>query len=223
MEGGPRGSCESYGRRREGREYSQAGFRQELEQMYAEAPDELSREVIEKLFMMMADKEHAQALARYITTADPSDIDTYYAQKKLGTLLICDTTSPKDYKFGDVRIRQGDRLLQIHIPPRQQDGASGFSTGSLQGDIERSLQLTSDYVARHGLQPTMITGCTYDPIVRLMERRFGLNAVRLEIPEEWAGRVRDVFHRFIDPNVEPSIGFLYTPLQDFQGRFPPRG
>lgn len=195
-------------------------FKEALQHMLTEATDWQSRELLELLLFKIEDKERAVRMATDFATADPTDVKTFRQYKKLGILLACYTPAQQDYSYGDVKIKRGDKLMQIHLPPRQSDDK--FGTGSITADIAESLQLTSDYIAQHGLTPTMITGVSYDPIVRIMERRFGLQAVRINIPDDWSNRVREVFHRFVDPNEEPSIGLMYSGLDDFQGRFPPR-
>lgn len=192
---------------------------EELERLYSLAETETQREFARKILEMMDAKERARAMARYIATADPKDISTYQAQKKLGILLVCDAISTQDYNLGGVVIRRGDRLLQLHIPPRDEQPES---PRQLLADLSESMQLTSDYIKFHGLKPRFITGCTYEPLVTLAERRHGFGATRINIPYEWSDRVRDVFHRYVDPTVEPEIGFIYQSAQDFQERFPPR-
>lgn len=217
-ERGPRFSGPSYGEWRRSQERPSQNIKEELERMYLEASTELAREVIGKLLFMMDAKDRAKNMAQYIVSADPRDITTYLPEKKLGIFLVCDTRSPKTYRVGDRIINQGDQIIQIHIPPRTQP----TDKTNLLTDIKDSLQLTSDYIAEHDLHPTYITGCTYEPLVSVMERRYGLKAYRVNIPVEWRERVASVFQRFVDPTVEPSIAFLCTSLEDFQQRFVPQ-
>ena len=148
-----------------------------------------------------------------------SSESTYFAQKKLGILLVCDTISPKTYRIGDTVIESGDQILQLHIPPRL---APTGQNNPLLADLTESLQLTSDYMQYQELEPKFVTGCTYEPLLRIVERRYGFKAYRVNIPAEWSERVRDVFHRYIDSGREPVIGFLYATSAKFQERFPPR-
>lgn len=183
-----------------------------------EAPTELGREIAGKILEMLDAKDRAKKLAAYIATADPKDITTYFPEKKLGILLACDTTSPKTYRIGDTVIEQGDHIMQLHIPPRL---VPAGQNNPLLADLTESLQLTSDYMQYQGLNPKFVSGCTYEPLVRIAEKRYGFNAVRVNIPSEWSERVRNVFHRYIDPNREPVIGFIFTTKAQFQGKFPP--
>lgn len=220
MERGPRaGGFESYSSLRVRQERPPQTLKEEIERMYAEAPTELGREILSKILEMMYAKERAQKLAAYIATADPKDITTYYPEKKLGIVLACDTTSPRDYQIGETIIKRGDRLLQLHTPPRL---VPTNQKNPLLADLTKSMQLTSDYIQYQGLRPKFVTGCTYEPLVKLAERRYGFNAVRVNVPDEWADRVRTVFHRYVDPSREPEIGFIYATTAEFQGRFPPR-
>lgn len=213
------GNFESFESWKARQERPPQNLRDEVERMYVEAPAELEREILGKILEMLDAKERARKLAAYIATADPKDITTYYPEKKLGILLVCDTTSPKTYRIGETVIERGDRILQVHIPPRL---TLDNQNNPLLTDLTESLQLTSDYIKHQGLNPKYVTGCTYEPIVRVAERRYGFNAVRVDIPTEWSERVRSVFYRYIDPQREPVIGFLYAAIADFQDRFPPR-
>ena len=214
--GGSLGSFES---RRSRQERTPQSLREEVERMYREAPTELGREIAGKILEMLNAKDRAKRLATYIATADPKDITTYFAQKKLGILLVCDTISPKTYRIGDTVIESGDQILQLHIPPRL---APTGQNNPLLADLTESLQLTSDYMQYQELEPKFVTGCTYEPLLRIVERRYGFKAYRVNIPAEWSERVRDVFHRYIDSGREPVIGFLYATSAKFQERFPPR-
>lgn len=219
-ERGPRGGgFESYSSRRERQERLPQNLREEVEHMYLEAPTELGKEILGKILEMMNAKDRARQLAAYVATADPKDITTYFPEKKLGILLVCNTISHKTYRIGDTVIESGDRIMQVHIPPRL---APAGQNNPLLADLTESLQLTSDYIAYQGLQPKFVTGCTYEPLVRIAERRYGFDAVRVNIPTEWSERVERIFHRYVDPSREPVVGFIYTTAQDFQGRFPPR-
>lgn len=215
----PGGNLESYASRRERQERAPQNLREEIERLYLEAPTELAREILEKMLAMVDAKERAKKLASYIVTADPRDISTYYPEKKLGILLACDTRSPKTYRIGNDVIEVGDPLIQLHIPPRL---VPANQHNPVLRDLSESLQLVSDYITFHGLSPKYVTACTYEPIIRLAERRYGLSAVRVHIPAEWSERVERVFHRYIDPDREPVVGFLYATTQQFQQRFPPR-
>lgn len=220
MERGPRGgNYESFESWRARQERPPETLKGEIEQMYAEAPTEMGREILGKILEMMNAKERAQKLASYIATADPKDITTYYPEKKLGIVLACDTTSPKDYQIGDTSIERGDKLLQLHIPPRL---APAGEANPLLTDLTESMQLTSDYIRYQGLRPKFVTGCTYEPLVKVAERRYGFDAVRVNIPDEWSERVRRVFHRYVDSAREPEIGFIYATTEEFQEKFPPR-
>lgn len=218
-ERGPRGGgFESYGSWRERQERPPQNLKEEVERMYLEAPTELGREILGKILGMLNAKDRAKQLAAYVATADPKDITTYFPEKKLGILLVCDTTSPKTYRAGDTVIERGDKIMQVHIPPRTPAGQNN----PLLTVLTESLQLTSDYIASQGLNPKFVTGCTYEPLVRIAERRYGFDAVRVNIPAEWSERVERVFRRYIDPSREPVVGFIYATTQEFQGRFPPR-
>lgn len=217
-ERGPSGHFESYGSWMARNERPPQTLKEEIESLYLEAPTELGREILGKILEMMNAKERAQQLATYMITADPKDISTYYPEKKLGIVLACDTVSSHTYRSGDTVIQRGDRVLQLHLPPR----TKASSQGSLLGDISESLQLVSDYIQRHGLKPEFITGCTYEPLVSVVERRYGFSAARVNIPAEWVDRVTDVFHRYIDPNTDPKIGFIWSTTGDFQNKFPPK-
>ncbi|MCL5438977.1 MAG: hypothetical protein M1268_03235 [Patescibacteria group bacterium] len=219
-ERGPRGGgFESYSSWRERQERPPQNLREEVERMYMEVPTELGREILGKILEMMSAKDRAKKLAAYVATADPKDITTYFPEKKLGILLVCDATSPKTYHVGDTVIERGDRILQVHIPPRL---APAGQNNPLLADLTESLQLTSDYIKYQGLRPKYITGCTYEPLVRIAERRYGFGAVRVNIPTEWSERVERVFHRYVDPDRKPVIGFIYATTKEFQARFPAR-
>ena len=216
-ERGPGGHFESYSSFQARQERPPQTLKEEVEKMYLEAPTELGREIMGKILEMMNAKERAKQLASYVATADPKDITTYYPEKKLGIVLACDTVSSQTYREGDTVIQRGDRLLQLHLPPR----ASASSPRSLLRDVSESLQLTSDYINYHQLSPKFITGCTYEPLVSVIEKRYGFKAARVGIPVEWRDRVERVFHRYVDPNLEPKIGFVWSTLRDFQDRIPP--
>lgn len=190
---------------------------EEVEHIYKFARTESQREFARKILEMMYAKERAKAMVRYITTADPKDISTYLDIKKIGILLVHDTVSSQDYDLGKVKIKKGDRIIQLHIPPRNEPAES---SGRLLADLTESMQLTADYIRLHGLSPEFITGCTYDPLVSVAERRYGFQAERLNIPDEMASRVEAVFRRHVDPEVKPNIGFIYTSAEAFQNRFP---
>lgn len=219
-ERGPRGGgFESYSSWREKQERPPQNLREEVERMSFEASTEAGREILRKILEMMYAKDRANQLSAYVVTADPKDITTYFPEKKLGILLVCDTTSPKTYHIGDTVIERGDRIMQLHIPPRL---APAGKNNPLLADLTESLQLTSDYIAYQGLQSKFVTGCTYEPLVSLAEKRYGFDAARVNIPTEWSERVERVFNRYVDPIREPVIGFIYTPIAEFQDRFPPR-
>src|SRR3989344_624732 len=192
---------------------------EEVERAYAVAETESQREFARKILEMMYAKDRARAMAQYIATADPKDISTYRALKKIGILLIHDTVSSQDYELGSVRIRKGDSLLQLHIPPR---GEQPDSPRQLLSDLTQSMQMTSDYIRLHGLKPRFVTGCAYEPLVSIAEKRHGFKAVRINIPQEWSTRVADIFHRHVDPNAEPKIGFIYSSTEAFMQKYPPR-
>jgi hypothetical protein len=191
-------------------------IRDELVELSQESLDPLTREVVEKLILMMDAKDRAYNLAQYIATADPKDITTYYKDKKLGIFLVCDTVAKISYQVGDQEIKAGDRLLEIHIPPIPKREYEAFT---LLQEIKESFQLTSEYIAYHQLTPRYIYGCTYDPLVSLLEKRGGFKAVRFNIPEEIEQPVRRVFRHYVDPVREPKIGFIYLQLEDFQQSF----
>ncbi len=217
-EKGPGGHFEDYSSWRERQERPPQTLKEEIERMYLEAPTELGREILGKILEMMNAKGRAQKLAKYIATADPKDVTTYHPEKKLGIILVCDTASSQTYRSGDTVINRGDRILQLHVPPRTETA----SQGSLLRDISESLQLTSDYIQFHGLKPKYITGCTYEPLVSVMHKRHGFNVAMIHIPNEWADRVASVFHRYIDQNTDPEIGFVWSTKRAFQNRFAPR-
>jgi len=219
-ERGPRGAdFESFESWRARQERPPQNLREEVERMYLEAPTELGREILGKILEMLDAKERAKKLAAYIATADPKDITTYHQYKKLGILLVCDITSPKAYRIGEAVIKRGDRILQLHIPPKL---TPANEKNPLLTDLTESLQLTSDYIKHQGLNPKYVTGCTYEPMVRIAERRYGFSSIRVDIPTEWSERVRSVFHRYIDPQRSPVIGFIYATTAEFQSKFPPR-
>lgn len=214
----PMGSGESFEDWKERQERPPRNLREEVELLYTEAPTELGREILGKILGMLDAKERAKSLAHYIVTANPKDITTYRPEKKLGILLVCDTVAHKTYRVGDTVIEKGDCLLQLHIPPRL---IPADQNNSLLSDLTESLQLVSDYLQYQNLKPKFITGCTYEPLVRIAERRYGFNAIRIDIPTEWAERVEKVFHRYIDPNRTPVIGFIYATKEEFQRKLPP--
>lgn len=156
------GGFGSYGSWRERRERPPRNLREEVERMYAEAPNSLAREVLGMILEKLNAKKMREDLARYIVTADPKDITQRRSMKKLGIFLVHDTFSSHTHEVGDTIIKQGDRVLQIHIPPR---GKPGDKNNPLLRDIRESLQLTSDYIKFHGLKPRFITGCSYEPLV----------------------------------------------------------
>lgn len=213
------GSDNDWGEFRERTERPPVSLKGEIERMWMDAQDELAREILYKMLLMMDAKDRARRMADYIATADPTDIKTYMREKKLGIMLVCDTYAKQDYKLGPVSIKEGDSLIQLHIPPRTNETKA---SNPLLADLSESMQLVSDYIDYHGLEPRFLTGCTYQPLVRLAERRYGFNVVNVDVPQEWSEKVRDVFHRFVDPSREPEIGFIYTSLESFQKRFPPR-
>ena len=212
------GSFESYSSWQRRQERPPQNLREEVERMYLEAPTELGKEILGKILEMLDAKERFKKLAAYIAAADPKDIKSYYPQKKLGILLVCDTASPFDYKAGKTLIEKGDRIIQLHLPPRNKDQKNN----GLLPDLKESFKLTAQYIKYNNLNPKFITGCSYEPLIKLTERRFGFNAVRVNIPEDWAERIKKVFNRYVDGTKEPEIGFIYQTKENFLSRFLPR-
>lgn len=191
----------------------------EIEQLYPYAQTELVRQILEKILSMLDAKERAKRLAQYIATANPRDITTYFPDKYLGIILACDTTSPDTYYLNNTVIHRGDRLIQLHIPPRL---THSNHANPILADLPESIQLVSDYIRYHHLRPDYITGCTYEPLVTIAQRRYGFHTVRVGIPDEWADRISYIFHRFIDSDKDPKIGFIYQTGQEFKVKFPSR-
>ena len=171
--------------------------------------DALTHEIAEKILAKAEIKDRVGELATY---AD--DVTVYQELKRLGVFVVRDAISAIDYEDETTgfSIRKGDRYLDLHVPPVPKELRSRQA-------VETSLDLITQYIKTHQLNPKYIMGITYERMATLAERQFGFTVAYPDtdsLPDGVVMGVRRVHEGFTQAGMDgkdiglPALVFIET-------------
>lgn len=210
-ESGSRSLESSYGRIHE---IPQQQFRDDLraEINMISPKSVLGFEVTMKILELLDIKDKIEEIQQY--RDDPT---VYQNWKQLGLFIVIDRTSRigwKDDKSG-FEIKQGDKILDIHLPPVPQEQKT-FD------NITRSMQLIADYIVKQRLNPKYIMGVTFEKLARVSQRQ-GFTVVEPQVPDDIRRGIERVYHGFepsgLNENSMGKVLLCYQPTKKFLQRY----
>ena len=173
------------------------------------------REILRKVDEKIQLKRDIGAITRY-----KDDITIKQPLKQLGIFMVQHRDSRISYtdESTGLEIRQGDPVVELHIPPVQsEDRTLSAATASL-----RQVAAYMDY---HNLNPKYVLGVTYERLASA-SRRQGFTVVETSLPANVTQRVEDVYSRFTDQgkNGKPmgKVMLCYQTGEDFKARYLPQ-
>lgn len=152
--------------------------------------DPLSSEIAKKVLEKILIKDQIDEINAY-----RNNPTIYQPWKKLGLFIVVDKTSQVDYtdQDSDFEVKQGDRILDIHLPPVPADQRNLAAVTS-------SLQLVAEYISQQKLDVKYLMGVTFEKLARVSTRQ-GFTIIVPELPEDIRRNVETVYRRFTDSGI----------------------